>query len=85
MSLLGKELELEVEWSQLDIVGFTSTYSACSGIKLLERGWTLSFSGVAQGERCQADVGILASPQLSTAVLVFSPENKRVASMRLCH
>uniref|UniRef100_A0A8C2XE13 Homeobox domain-containing protein n=1 Tax=Cyclopterus lumpus TaxID=8103 RepID=A0A8C2XE13_CYCLU len=52
-SLAGKEPELvqEVERYQLDIVGLTSTHSMGSGTKLLEKGWTLSFSGVAQGER----------------------------------
>ena len=84
-SLVGKvpELVREVERYQLDMVGLTSTHSTSSGTKLLERGWTLYFSGVAQGVRCQAGVGILTSPRLSAAVLVFSPVNERVASMRL--
>jgi len=84
-SLAGKEPELvqEVEWYQLDMVGLTSTHSTGSRTKLLERGWTLSFSRVAQGARCQAGVGILTIPRLSAAVLEFSPVNERVASMRL--
>ena len=84
-SLAGKEPELvqEVERYQLDIVGLTSTHSKGSGTKLLEKGWTLSFSGVAQGERRRAGVGILTSPRLSAALLEFSPENERVASLRL--
>ena len=84
-SLAGKEPELvrEVERYQLDMVGLTSTHSTGSGTKLLERGWTLHFSGVAQGVRRQAGVGILTSPRLSAAVLEFSPVNKRVASMSL--
>ena len=73
----------EVERYHLDMVGLTSTHSTGSGTKLLERGWTLHFSGVAQGVRRQAGVGILTSPQLSAAVLEFSPVNERVASMRL--
>jgi len=50
-SLVGKEPELvrEVEQYQLDMVGLTSMHSTGSGTKLLERGWTLSFSRVAQG------------------------------------
>jgi len=40
----------EVEQYQLDIVGLTSTHNAGSGTKLLEKGWTLFFSGVAHGE-----------------------------------
>jgi len=70
-SLAGKEPELvqEVERYQLDIVGLTSTHNMGSGTKLLEKGWTLSFSGVAQGERRRAGVGILTSPRLSAAVL----------------
>jgi len=66
-----------------DMVGLTSTHSTGSGTKLLERGWTLSSSGVAQGVRPQAGVGILTSPRLSAPVLEFSPVNERVASMRL--
>ncbi len=47
-SLVGKEPELvrEVERYQLEIVGITSTHSLGSGTTLLERGWTLYFSGV---------------------------------------
>ncbi|KAI3376614.1 hypothetical protein L3Q82_017048, partial [Scortum barcoo] len=50
-SLGGKEPELvrEVERYQLEIVGLTSTHSLGSGTQLLERGWTLHYSGVAQG------------------------------------
>ncbi|KAI3366306.1 hypothetical protein L3Q82_000425 [Scortum barcoo] len=51
-SLGGKEPELvrEVERYRLEIVGLTSTHSLGSGTQLLERGWTLHYSGVAQGE-----------------------------------
>jgi len=50
-SLAGKEPELvrEVERYKLDMVRLTSTHSTGSGTKLLERGWTLSFSKVSQG------------------------------------
>ncbi|KAI3352796.1 hypothetical protein L3Q82_019234 [Scortum barcoo] len=50
-SLGGKEPELvrEVERYRLEIVGLTSTHSLGSGTQLLERGWTLHYSGVAQG------------------------------------
>uniref|UniRef100_A0A8D2ZX27 Endonuclease/exonuclease/phosphatase domain-containing protein n=1 Tax=Scophthalmus maximus TaxID=52904 RepID=A0A8D2ZX27_SCOMX len=73
-SLCGKEPELvrEVERYQLDLVGLTSTHSFGSGIVLLDRGWTLFFSGFAQGERRRAGVGILTNPRLSAAVLEFS-------------
>ncbi|TWW66922.1 hypothetical protein D4764_20G0009540 [Takifugu flavidus] len=49
ISLVGKEPELvhEVEKFQLDIVGLTSTHSKGSGTSLLEKGWTLYHSGVA--------------------------------------
>ena len=69
-SLAGKEPELvrELERYQLDMVGLTSTHATGSGTKLLERGWTLSFSGVPQGVRRQAGVEILTSPRLSAAV-----------------
>ncbi|GAA6079479.1 uncharacterized protein LOC115409932, partial [Tachysurus ichikawai] len=84
-SLGGKEPELvrEVERYRLDIVGLTSTHSLGSGTQLLERGWTLYYSGVAHGERRRAGVGLLIAPQLSNHVLEFTPVNERVVSLRL--
>uniref|UniRef100_A0AAV2L504 Uncharacterized protein n=1 Tax=Knipowitschia caucasica TaxID=637954 RepID=A0AAV2L504_KNICA len=84
-SLGGKEPELvgEVERYRLEIVGLTSTHSLGSGTQLLERGWTLHFSGVSRGERRRAGVAILIAPHLSRHVLEFSPVNERVASLRL--
>ncbi|KAK3545705.1 hypothetical protein QTP70_011365 [Hemibagrus guttatus] len=84
-SLGGKEPELvrEVEWYWLEIVGLASTHSLGSGTQLLERGWTLFFSGVPHGERHRAGVGLLIAPQLSRHVLEFSPVNEWVVSLRL--
>ena len=84
-TLMGKEPELvcEMERYQLDLVGLTSTHSKGSGTKVLDKGWTLFFSGVAQGVRAQAGVGILTSPRLSSATLEFTPVDERVASLRL--
>ena len=84
-SLGGKEPELvrEVEQYQLEIVGLASMHSLGSGTKLLERGWTLFYSGVAHGERRRAGVGLLIAPQLSRHVLEFTPVNERVVSLRL--
>ncbi|KAK3522902.1 hypothetical protein QTP86_007322 [Hemibagrus guttatus] len=73
----------EVERYQLEIVRLASTHSLGSGTQLLERGWTLFFSGVPHGERRQAGVGLLIAPQLSRHVLEFSPVNERVVSLRL--
>ena len=73
----------EVEHYRLDLVGLTSTHSVGSGTKLLDRGWTLSFSGVAQGVRRRPGVGILTSPRLSADTLEFTPVDERVASLRL--
>jgi len=57
-------------------LGSPSTHCTDSGTKLLGRGWTLSFSGVAQGVRCR----------LSAAVLEFSPVNERVkVKVFYCH
>lgn len=83
--LAGKEPELvkEVEKYQLAIAGLTSMHSTSYGTKVLETGGTLSLSEVAQGEGCQADVGIFTSPWLSGTVLEFSPRNKRIVSMRV--
>ena len=63
-SLWGKELELvrEVERYRLDLVELTSTHSIGSGSKLLDRGETLFFSGVAKGVRRRACVGIPTIP-----------------------
>ncbi|KAK3556193.1 hypothetical protein QTP70_005590 [Hemibagrus guttatus] len=84
-SLGRKEPELvrEVERYRLEIVGLASTHSLGSGTQLLERGWTLFFSGVPHGERRWAGVGLLIAPQLSRHVLEFSPVNERVVSLRL--
>ncbi|TWW59340.1 hypothetical protein D4764_06G0008700 [Takifugu flavidus] len=84
-SLVGKEPELvcEVEKFRLDIVGLTSTHGKGSGTSLLERGWTLYHSGVADGERRRAGVAILVTPQLSACILEFTPVDERVASLRL--
>ncbi|KAK3572568.1 hypothetical protein QTP86_000427 [Hemibagrus guttatus] len=81
----GKEPELvrEVERYRLEIVGLASTHSLGSGTQLLERGWTLFFSGVSHGARRRAGVGLLIAPQLSRHVLEFSPVNERVVSLRL--
>ncbi|KAI3351047.1 hypothetical protein L3Q82_005591 [Scortum barcoo] len=75
----GKEPELvrEVERYRLEIVGLTSTHSLGSGTQLLERGWTLHYSGVAQGERRRAGVGLLIAPQLSRHVFNSSQEFTR--------
>ncbi|KAK3517159.1 hypothetical protein QTP86_003882 [Hemibagrus guttatus] len=84
-SLGGKEPELvrEVERYRLEIVRLASTHSLGSGTQLLERGWTLFYSGVPHGERRRAGVGLLIAPQLSRHVLEFSPVNERVVSLRL--
>ncbi|KAK3575180.1 hypothetical protein QTP86_020916, partial [Hemibagrus guttatus] len=55
----GAELVREVERYRLEIVGLASTHSLGSGTQLLERGWTLFFSGVLHGERRRAGVGLL--------------------------
>ncbi len=47
------------------------------GVKLLERDWTLFFSGVAQ-DVARVGVGILTSPWLSIAKLKFIPVDGRV-------
>ena len=68
----GKEPELvcEVEKYGLNIVRLTSTHSMGSGINLRERGWTLFDSGVAQGEKRQARVGLLIAPWLGWSLYV---------------
>ncbi|XDV30634.1 hypothetical protein PO909_033504 [Leuciscus waleckii] len=68
---------------RLEVVGITSTHGLGSGTTLLERGWTLYHSGVANSERRRAGVGLLIAPQLSHRVLQFTPVNMRVASLRL--
>ncbi|KAI3364009.1 hypothetical protein L3Q82_001223 [Scortum barcoo] len=81
----GEEPELvrEVERYRLEIVGLlTSTHIAWAlEPSSLREGWTLHYSGVAQGERRRAGVGLLIAPQLSRHVLEFTPVNERVASL----
>ncbi|TWW59135.1 hypothetical protein D4764_06G0006650 [Takifugu flavidus] len=78
-SLVGKEPELvrEVEKFRLDIVGLTSTHGKGSGTSLLERGWNLYHSGVADGERRRAGVAILVAPQFSACIMEFTPVDER--------
>ncbi|TWW74392.1 hypothetical protein D4764_14G0003950 [Takifugu flavidus] len=64
-------------------VGLTSTHGKGSGTSLLERGWTLYHSGVADGERRRAGVAILVAPQLSACILEFTLVDERAASLRL--
>lgn len=52
-----------------------------SGTKHLERAWNLHHSGVAQGERRWAGVGLLIAPQLRCNVVEFTPVNKKVFSL----
>ena len=66
-----------------EIDGLTSTHSLGSGTQLLERDWSLLYSGVARGERRRAGLGLLIAPQLSRYVLEFTPVNERVASLHL--
>ncbi|KAK3560282.1 hypothetical protein QTP86_004212 [Hemibagrus guttatus] len=81
----GKESVLvrEVEWYRLEIVGLASMQSLGSGTQLLERGWTLFYSGVPHGERLRAGVSLIIAPQLSHHMLEFSPVNESVVSLRL--
>lgn len=60
-SVVGNKLELvqEVRRYQLYEVRLTSMHIKGSGAKHLERGWTVSFPGVAQGERY---LGMFTSP-----------------------
>ena len=81
--LAGKDPELvrEVEQYQLDLVGLTYTHSIGSGTKLMDRGYALPFSGVAQGVRCWAGVAFLTRPRLIAATLECIPVDERVASL----
>lgn len=78
-----QELVQEVEQSQPETVGLTSTHSTASRTKLLKRSWTI-LSGVAQSKRHQVDVGILTSIWLSATVLEFSPENEGCLHATAC-
>ena len=70
---MEKETKLvrEVERYPIEIVGLTSIHSSGSGNSLLERGWTLFYAGVVQGESRRAGVDLILAPRLSTNVLEF--------------
>lgn len=63
------------DWYQLDTVGIIST--ASSGTQLFEKGWAVSFPGVAQGLGRRTGIGIPTSPWLSAAALESFPEVER--------
>ena len=69
-SLWGKEPKLvrEVERYQLDLVGLSSTHHVSALVLYSWIGVGL-FSGVSEGMRCRAGVGILINPWQSAAVL----------------
>lgn len=54
-----------VEIFLLDIVGRTSAHNKRIGTSLLERGWTLIHSGVADSKRRRAGVVILVASWVS--------------------
>ena len=70
-------------WVVLARDNWTHLHSLGSGTQLLERGWTLFYSGVGCSERWQAGVGLLIASQLSPHVLELTLVNERVFSLRL--
>ena len=78
-SLVGKEPELvhDIERYHLDIVRLTSMHIG-SGTNLHERGWTLFYSGIAQGKRQWVGVGLLIAPQCKACALRFSLVDERI-------
>ncbi|KAI3360320.1 hypothetical protein L3Q82_014633, partial [Scortum barcoo] len=73
----------EVERYRLEIVGLTSTHSLGSGTQLLERGWTLHYSGVALGWLASWCGLAYNSPAQPPCVGVHPRVNERVTSLRL--
>ncbi|KAK3508192.1 hypothetical protein QTP70_016980 [Hemibagrus guttatus] len=61
----------------MEIVRLASTHSLGSGTQLLERGWTLFFSGVPHGERRPAGVGLLIAPPAQPPCAGIFPETLR--------
>ena len=79
-----KELVRQVERYNLDLVGLTSTHSDPSSAKTLDLDWTLFYSGVDEGVKRQAGVGILINLiKFRATVLNFTPVDERVVSLRL--
>ncbi|TWW77322.1 hypothetical protein D4764_12G0007120 [Takifugu flavidus] len=79
-SLVGKEPELvrEVEKFRLDIVGLTSTHGKGSGTSLLERGWTLYHSGIADVypvDQRVASLRLRVGGRILTVVCAYGPNS----------
>ena len=73
----------EVEKFQLDRVSLTSMHGKGPGTGLLQRGWTLFHSGVADSDRWREGVAIHLAPRFSACTIKVTPVNNRVASLRL--
>lgn len=77
------ELVQDVENYQLEIVRVTSRHSMGYRIQLLERGWSLHYSGVAQEQWQWAGVSLGIAPQLSYHVLEFEGHFPVLSGRRL--
>ncbi|TWW62683.1 hypothetical protein D4764_04G0013300 [Takifugu flavidus] len=79
-SLVGKEPELVhgVEKFRLNIVGLASMHSKGSGTSLLERGWTLYHSGVADVNERVASLRLWVGGPILTVVWAYGPNSRSV-------
>ena len=76
----GKEIELiqQMKDQKIEILGLSKVKKKVNGIKKLQDGYTLRYSGVGMDRRAKEGVGIITSEQLETKVSGWEPINSRM-------
>ena len=67
----------------LELVGLSETKYKGTGLRALDDGWQLFYSGVGPEAHASAGVGILTSPRMAELVIEWTPRSERVGVLRL--
>ena len=83
MGYTSSATNFEVQYSlgedwKIEILGLSEVKKKGNGIKKLQDGYTLRYSGVGMDRRAKEGVGIITSEQLETRVSRWEPLNSRI-------